>query len=70
MIYSKVENPKCHLCIHADKNNKSGNLLCEIRGTVPADFACKKFKYDIFKKTLKPKRNADKKSYSPDDFII
>jgi hypothetical protein len=70
MIYSKVENPKCFLCTHADKNSKSGNLLCDIRGTVPADFVCKKFKYDIFKKTIKPVKKLGTKVFSPDDFSV
>ncbi len=70
MIYSKVENPKCSLCVYADKNKTSGNVLCDIKGTVPADFVCKKFKYDIFKKTVKPKKAIGTKKFCADDFSV
>ncbi len=70
MIYSKIENPKCNICIHADQNKTSGNVLCDIKGTVPADFVCKKFKYDIFKKTVKPKKKLDTSGFTPDDFSV
>ena len=70
MIYSKTENPRCTLCVHADENKTSGNILCDIKGTVPADFVCKKFKYDIFKKTVKPKKKFVKPEFKPEDFSV
>ena len=70
MIYSKVENPKCGLCTHSDSNKTSGNILCDIKGTVPADFCCKKFTYDIFKKKIKPRQNRNVKEYSTEDFSL
>jgi len=70
MIYSKIENPKCNLCVHADQNKESGNILCDIKGTVPADYCCKKFKYDIFKKKIKPRHNLSPKSYTKEDFSV
>lgn len=70
MIYSKIDNPKCNLCIHSDANKASGNVLCDIRGTVPADYYCKKFKYDIFKKKIKPRRSLASKEYRDKDFSV
>ncbi len=70
MIYQEIENPKCNLCVHADENKVSGNILCDIKGTVPADFVCKKFKYDIFKKTIKPKKKLVSASYTAEDFSV
>ncbi|MBQ8588356.1 MAG: hypothetical protein IJ454_03085 [Clostridia bacterium] len=70
MIYSQIENPKCNLCVHADENKASGNILCDIKGTVPADYCCKKFKYDIFKKKIKPRQALSQKSYTKEDFSV
>jgi hypothetical protein len=70
VIYSKPENPRCNLCVYADQNKTSGNILCEIKGTVPADFVCKKFKYDIFKKTVKPRKKLDKSRFTAEDFSL
>lgn len=70
MIYQEVENPKCNLCVHADTNKTSGNILCDIKGTVPADYVCKKFKYDIFKKTVKQKKKLIDKNFCKEDFSV
>lgn len=69
MIYSETENPKCCMCVYAEKS-VSGNAECSFKGTVPEDFCCKKFKYDIFKKTIKPKKVLRKNKFSEEDFMI
>lgn len=70
MIYSKPDNPKCNLCVYAQKIENSTNMQCEIKGTVPSDFCCRKFKYDIFKKKIKPKKTLKENSYTEEDFLI
>lgn len=69
MIYKKLENPSCRLCVHGD-NPCSGNVDCKIKGTVPADFVCKKFKYDIFKRQIKPKPKKGAFKFTKDNFAI
>lgn len=69
MIYSETENPKCCMCVYAEKV-VSGNAECSFKGIVPEDFCCKKFKYDIFKKTIKPKKVLRKHNFSEEDFMI
>jgi len=70
MIYSKVDNPLCSNCIHAKLTENGGNVLCDIKGTVPADFCCKKYKYDIFKKKIKPRKTLKINKFSKQDFDI
>ena len=70
MIYSKVENPKCNTCVYADIKENSGNALCKFKGMVPADFCCKKYKYDIFKKKVRPRKKLSAKKFTEDDFKI
>lgn len=69
MIYSKIENKKCYLCVHAEKVF-SGNVECSVKGTVPEDFCCKKFKYDIFKKKVKPHKSLQKNKFDKEDFVL
>jgi len=70
MIYSKPDNPKCTLCVFAEIDPSSGNVKCELKGSVPGDFCCKKFKYDIFKKTIRPKKRFSGGNFSKDDFVL
>ena len=69
MIYRKVENPSCRLCAHSD-TPCSGNVYCSIKGVVPADYLCKKFKYDIFKRPIKPKKKKNNFKFCEKDFMI
>lgn len=70
MIYSKVENPKCCICANADDDCTQGNVICHFKGTVPEDFCCRKFKYDIFKKTVRPHKNIIKNKFTEKDFVV
>ena len=68
MIYRKTIEPKCRLCKHATLLENSGNIMCDIHGSRPKDFACKKYSYDIFKREIKPKPKM--KQFKPSDFEI
>ncbi len=70
MIFRKDIEPKCRLCANAQPADDSANMHCSLRGTVPRDFACKKFKYDIFKREIKPKPKLDFGKFSKKDFDI
>lgn len=70
MIYSKVDNPKCATCVFASIKGNGANALCEIKGSVPADFWCKKYKYDIFKKKIKPRETLNFNNFSQKDFSL
>ena len=70
MIYSKVENPKCASCANCEIQENGGNVLCEFKGTVPADYCCKKYRYDIFKKKIMPRKKLGINKFSKDDFTL
>ena len=70
MIYSKNDNPKCSSCVYATIQENGGNVHCEIKGTIPADFCCKKYKYDIFKKKIKPRKKLNLNNYSQENFEL
>lgn len=68
MIYRKSTQPRCGLCKHATITDNSLNVICDIKGKVPSDFACKKYSYDIFKREIKSKSKI--KSFKKEDFEI
>lgn len=68
MIYRNTIEPKCYLCKHATLTDNSGNVNCDLYGSRPKDFACKKYDYDIFKREIKPKPKM--KQFKMEDFEL
>lgn len=72
MIYSEDINKICALCVFAEpKDNTEDELFCSRRkkNTAATNSGCKKFKYDIFKKTVRRKKRL-KTDFSPEDFTL
>ena len=72
MIYSEDINKVCALCIHAQKlEDNEDEMYCTLykKNTAATNGDCKKFKYDIFKKTVRRKKQF-KTDFSPEDFIL
>ena len=70
MIYRKCEYPKCSLCIHANFIDGSRNIECKFSGKIPGDYVCKRFEYDIFKRTVKPKAKLKIGKFTKENFEI
>ncbi len=70
MIYSQQENPKCQICAHAVFHETNANMVCKFKGTMPEDFCCRKFKYDIFKREIKPHKKIIENKFTADDFKL
>ena len=72
MIYSEDINKVCALCVNAEPipENKD-EIYCKLykKNTAITKNDCKKFKYDIFKKTVRRKRRF-KKNFSAEDFTL
>ena len=68
-MYSKDIDPKCALCQKSSPMPGTTDMVCEIHGVVAYNYSCKRYKYDIFKKKIHPKRRADN-SFSAEDFAI
>ena len=43
--------PACALCEYAHPLSSGDELLCRKNGVVSADFVCRKFRYDLLKRT-------------------
>ena len=72
MIYSEDINRVCALCVHAQKcEDNEDEMYCTIykKNTAATNGDCKKFKYDIFKKTVRRKRRL-KTEFTAEDFEL
>ena len=69
-MYSPDIEKICALCVNAKKTDDPFQFQCSKKGSVRYNFTCKKFRYDIFKKKLPPRRNLNEKIYTEDDFSI
>lgn len=72
MIYSEDINKVCALCIHAQKSEENEDeMYCTLykKNTAASNGDCKKFKYDIFKKTVRRKRRL-KTEFTAEDFEL
>ena len=69
MIYSEEIDRKCALCQFGEPIPETLEVLCKKYGVVEYNYVCKKYKYDIFKKKVKRKKDIDT-GYSEEDFSI
>ncbi|MBQ3125259.1 MAG: hypothetical protein IJC09_07570 [Clostridia bacterium] len=72
MIYSDDINKVCGLCVYAQKlEDSEDEMFCTLfkKNTATSQGDCKKFKYDIFKKTVRRKRRL-KTEFTAEDFEI
>lgn len=72
MIYSEDISKICALCVNAQiLQDNENEIYCEKRkkNMLIHNDGCKKFEYDIFKKTVRPKRRL-KTDFSPEDFSL
>lgn len=71
MIYSEEINRVCGLCAHAVPAEGEDLVYCEKkrRSRPVTCAACKKFQYDILKRTARRKQKK-LKTYSPSDFEL
>ena len=72
MIYSEEINKVCGVCLYAQAvENCEYEMYCTIyKKYIPiSNGECKKFKYDIFKKSVRRKRRL-KTNFSSEDFSL
>ncbi len=69
MVYSQDIERKCALCQFGEPIPDTLEVLCKKYGVVEYNYVCKKYKYDIFKKKVKRKRDIGIE-YNEEDFFI
>lgn len=69
-MYSKDISKMCANCQKGTAIPLTNDVMCEIRGVVPYNYLCKKYKYDIFTKKLRRRRDISGESFKAQDFSI
>lgn len=70
MIFKNKPDPMCCFCQFMTEDS-SGKLFCSQKNKeVAEEDKCRKYKYDIFKKKILPKKKLDFSKYSKEDFRL
>lgn len=69
MLFRKKIERSCLYCANSVKLNED-QMLCTKRGVVSMDDACRKFRYDPFKRIPARPRALDLSKYEADDFSL
>ena len=69
MIFKNKQKPLCAMCEFSKSDEDK--LYCTVKDReVSEDDSCRKYKYDIFKKKVIPKKKIDFDKYSQEDFRL
>lgn len=69
MLFRKKIERSCTYCAYGAPLDDD-QMLCTKRGVVSADSACRKFRYDPFKRVPPRPKAVDFKKYEEDDFSL
>lgn len=69
MLFRKKIQRSCLYCTHSTRLGDD-QMLCTKRGVVSADSACRKFRYDPFKRIPSKPKALDFTKYDADDFSL
>lgn len=67
-LFRKGIEPRCSYCAHAVPLDDA-QVACRKRGAVPADYACRAFRYDPLRR-IPPKPAILRGHYSDEDFTL
>lgn len=66
--FDKKITPACEYCELGRDTSEYNMILCSKKGIVSPYFRCRHFRYDPLRRT--PKRDDEKKTYTPSDFSL
>ena len=66
--FDKKITPACEYCELGRDSSEYNMILCRKKGVVSPYFRCRSFKYNPLRRI--PKRDENKKTYSPSDFSL
>lgn len=69
MLFRKKIDRSCLYCIYGTKLDGE-HVLCKKRGVVSMESACRKFRYDPFKRVPPRPKAPDFSKYEEDDFSL
>ena len=69
MLFRKKIERSCIYCVYSTKMDQE-NMLCTKKGVVPMDSACRKFRYDPFKRVPPRPKALDFSKNEEDNFSL
>lgn len=67
-LFNKNQRKSCAYCCYGVKSQFSNEIFCSKKGVVTSENVCRKYKYDVLKRT--PDQNIISKNYSAEDFKL
>ena len=67
-LLNKNISPACEYCIHGRPSEYTDEVFCPKRGVTKKNDACRKYKYDVLKRT--PRRITPAGEFKPEDFEL
>ena len=67
-FFNKDIEPRCEYCLNARVFSSEDYMLCKYKVVVYKENKCRKYKYDVLKRTPKVTKLSD--DYSSDDFVL
>jgi len=69
MLFRKKIQRACSYCVRSVKLDDA-SILCTMKGVMPLDGACRKFRYDPFKRIPSKKKALDFSKYDEEDYSL
>ncbi len=67
-LFNKKITPKCIYCANGVNTSDNSKVLCTKKGVMMPDSHCRKFSYDVLKRS--PEQKPTLPSFSAEDFSI
>lgn len=67
-FFNKKLRKSCAFCTHGIKSQFNNEIFCKKKGIVTSDSVCRKYEYDVLKRT--PDNNVICNNYSAEDFKL
>lgn len=67
-FFNKEIPPACEYCIHGRQSEYSDEIFCAKRGVVEKRDSCRKYRYDVLKRT--PQKPLAAGEFKPEDFEL
>lgn len=67
-FFNKDIPPACAYCLHGHQSEYTDEIFCVKRGVTSPQDSCKRFRYDVLKRTPRP--TVQKGDFSPEDFAL
>lgn len=58
-LFNKDISPQCSICKHGKNTPDGKEVICHRKGVIAADYVCKKYVYDVLKRSPRRKNEEE-----------